>query len=144
GSSKTVFEGRFVKRQQFDQVQQRQFRTHVTAHQLTRPRKAVPWTNLQAIVTTVNAVSNRRAQLGRNGPFQLNGQIRDTTPGIQLERPGDRVSWAGRDTTTAGTTSIFFCIVWRQLQRRDDLAQKDPISQLSANKVGMLAYKTEP
>src|ERR1039458_9475086 len=113
-------------------------------HHLTFAREPVPWTNLEAIVAAKDAVANRRAQFNRDGPLQLNGQVRDAPPRIELERGGDGRRRARGDAACAGAAAVLLRRIRLKVQRSDDFGQKEPVAQLATDEIGVLADEPQP
>src|SRR5256885_3316395 len=70
-----------------------------------RARELVPRTHQLAVVTAVDAIADRLAQLNRNGAVVLDGEIGDAAPRIQPPGGDDRTGGAGRDARSEEHTS---------------------------------------
>ena len=113
-------------------------------HHLPLAGEPVPRAGLEAIVAPEDAVADCRAQLKGNGAFQLDRQVRDATPRIELERRGDGRRRAGSDTAGAGPAVVLLRRIGLDGERGDDFREKDPVAELTADKVGMLADEPQP
>src|SRR2546430_3026073 len=80
----------FGPREQGDKVRVIQAVSHRKIALATDLRELVPRTNELAIVATVDTVADQRAQRLRNAALQLDGEIRDAAPRVELVRPDDR------------------------------------------------------
>ena len=65
-------------------------------------------------------------------------------PGVQPERGGEGPRRAGVQAAGAGPAAVFLRWVRLQLERGDDLAQKNPVPQRSADEVGVFADEAQP
>jgi hypothetical protein len=63
---KPLFEGRFIEREQFEQIGCVQLRDAMFLHDASRPRKPVPGARRQAIITAKNSIANSGPQLNRD------------------------------------------------------------------------------
>ena len=98
GAGETLFKPGFLQGQQFEEIRLGKVRTGLRLHQLPFAGESVPWTDGQAIVATVDPVANGRAQFDRDGAFELDGEVRDAAPGIELEGSPDGRGGARGDT----------------------------------------------
>src|SRR5256885_7162493 len=83
-----------------------------------RARELVPRTHQLAVVTAVDAIADRLAQLDRNGAVVLDGEIGNAAPRIQPPRGDDRTGGAGRDTGLAAAAVGTGALIYRQRQVR--------------------------
>src|SRR5688572_29942641 len=113
--------------------------SEVGFHQFTRPGEPIPRTGSQAVITSIGATADERAKFNRNGPLEFDGQIRNAPAGVELERRRDRQGGTSGQTARALAAAIVLRFVWSELERRDDLGQKEPVPELSANQVRVLA-----
>src|SRR5438067_977311 len=109
-----------------------------------RARELVPRTHQLAVVTAVDAIADRLAQLNRNGAVVLDGEIGDAAPRIQPPGGDDRTGGAGRDARLAAAAVGAGALIHRQGQVRQDLAEKEPRAPLARDEVGVLADPAEP
>jgi len=65
-AGKTMFERGLVQREQIEQDRLIQLVSCVWLHHFSLAREAIPWTDLQAVVASVNTISNCAAKLDRN------------------------------------------------------------------------------
>ena len=142
-SRKSRPESRFVQRQQFHQLRRFQSGPAMLRHHRTRPRKTIPRADGQTIVAPENPVAYSRAQFHRDGPFQLDGQIRNAAARVQLEGRDDGGCGAGVQAAPASSAMIPLRRVRRQFERGNDLRQKKPVAQLPADEVRMFADETQ-
>ena len=70
-------------------------------------REAVPRTAGLAVVTAVDAVADQRPEFLGNGAVQLDGQVGDAAPGIDLIRRGDGLRRADVEAGGAGAAMFF-------------------------------------
>src|SRR6266446_6314736 len=61
----------------------------------------VPWANELAIVAAIHAVSDQRAKALGYAPLELDGQVRDAAPSVELMRGHDRSRRTDIETGTA-------------------------------------------
>src|SRR5256885_130468 len=90
-----------------------------------RARELVPRTYELAVVTAVDAIADRLAQLNRNGAVVLDGEIGDAAPRIQPPGGDDRTGGAGRDARLAAAAVGGGALIHRQRQVRQDPAAKE-------------------
>ena len=114
-------ERRFVEGQQFKQIGLGQIGSMVFAQDRSGARKAVPRTGGQAIVAAEDACADRGAQVFGNGTPMLDGEVRNTPPGIQREGRGQGPGRAGREAAGAGTAAVVLGRIGFQIGRRQDL-----------------------
>src|SRR5256885_16422911 len=109
-----------------------------------RARELVPRTHQLAVVTAVDAMADRLAQLNRNGAVVLDGEVGDAASRIQPPGGDDRTGGAGRDARLAAAAVGAGALIHRQRQVRQDLAEKEPRAALACDEVGVLADPAEP
>src|SRR5436190_12268691 len=80
------FESRVIERKQLKQIGLVQFSPCVRLHHGSLLREAVPRTDREAIITTVNAVTDEWSQRDRDRTFQFDGEIRNASARIKIER----------------------------------------------------------
>lgn len=64
-------------------------------------RELVPWANELAVIASVDAIAHGLAKFERNRAAQLDGEIRDAAPRVELVRSDDRLSRADIDAGAA-------------------------------------------
>src|SRR5687767_1537525 len=101
------------------------------SHHVRFRSEPVPGTSSKAIVTPVDAVADRGAQFLRNRAFELNRQIRNAAPRIQLKWGGDRLRRTCIQAARACATEVFLRLVGLDFNRADDLREKKPVPQLT-------------
>src|SRR5450755_726622 len=74
-------------------------------------RESVPGTCIQAFIATVDAISDERTKIDRNGAFQLDCQIRNATTRIQSMRTRDRARRTSSHATLTFPTAIALRII---------------------------------
>src|SRR5262245_33943565 len=87
-TSEFLFEAGLVEGEQFQKVGLMEVGSRAGLHGSSRLRKAVPWADGKAIVAAKNAIADGGSELDRDGAFQFNGQVRNTTARVELERSG--------------------------------------------------------
>ena len=120
-----------------------QIRSRLVLHQFARARKLVPGTYRQAIVAAIDPIADRRTEFHRYGAFQLNGQIGDAKPRIELKRAGDCPRRAGVQASGAGAAAILFRRVRLEFHGGDDLGEENPVAKPAADEIGVFADETE-
>lgn len=88
--------------------------------------EAIPGAARLAIVASVDAVSDQRAQCGWDWSVQLYRQVGDAQARIDLVGCDDGRCRAGLDAAGAGAAMTFALKVRREIQRRIHLAEKVP------------------
>ena len=86
--------------------------------------KLVPRTDRQTIVAAVNAVPHRDAELMRDLPLMLDGEVGNTAPRIEPVRRWERPSRAGIQAAAAGTAMTGIRRIRRQFRRRENRPQE--------------------
>src|SRR5207247_9706405 len=113
-----------------DVDQGRQFR-----HQVALPRmklffpcrdgEPVPGTNILAVVATIDAIADQRAQLPGYRSAQLDGEIGNAETGVHNIRRDDRPCRTRSDTKAAGAAVIIPGTVGFQLEAEEHYADTD-------------------
>ena len=103
--------------------------------------EAVPWASCQTVIAAIDPVSNGRPELNGYGALKFDGEVGNTTTGIQLKGTSQRSSWTGVQAPRAGATTIPFGAVGFKLEGGHDFAQEQPIPQTPAHQVGVFADK---
>src|SRR4029079_2846732 len=101
-----------------------QFVTLCQPQLMAGARELVPRTDRQAIIAAVDAVADGRAQVARDGPLVLDGEIRDAAARIEPVRRGERRRGADVDAGTATAAVIDLRCVRRQVKRGEDRAEE--------------------
>src|SRR5205085_423896 len=83
-------------------------------------------------------------KLRRNWAFELNRQIRDAAPRIELKGRHDRAGRTRFKTPCAGTAVIRFGTVRLELCGGNYLRQKEPITEAAADQVCVLSDESNP
>src|SRR5579875_267368 len=107
------------------------------------PRELVPRADELAVIASINAVADRRAEFDRNRAGVLDGQIRDASPRIEPVRRDDGARRAGRDARLARAAVGARRGIGRQRQVRQDLSEKEPRARIARKEVGVLADPAE-
>src|SRR5713226_9496024 len=66
----------------------------------------IPWARVETIVAAENAIADERPQFERNGSFQFDREIRNTTPRIQPMGRRNRARRASGNATLASSAPI--------------------------------------
>src|SRR5438128_318397 len=93
-------------------------------------RLPVPRTNFLADVATEEPVANGLAQFFRDRSAQLNREVTDATPRIQLSGSGKGIGWAGVKTGSAGTAVASFV---RRINVQFEIEQEGPDKKVTAD-----------
>src|SRR5438046_1261933 len=136
-----------LRRAPAEQLRQRrriQAMAHLEIRVRGRARELVPRTHQLAVVTAVDAIADRLAQLNRNGAVVLDGEVGDAAPRVQPPGGDDRTGGAGGDARLAAAAVGAGALIHRQRQVRQDLAEKEPRAPLARDEVGVLADPAEP
>ncbi len=132
-----------IEAKQVQQVEVLEFGQGDFTHEPALPGKAVPWTDLETVITTENAVANGRPQVFRDGALQFDGEVADAASGIQLERGSDGMGGAGVDAARAAATAVGFGRVGSEFKGRKNLGNEEPVAKPTADQVGVFADKAE-
>ena len=111
---------------------------------LRRLGEFVPGADGEAIVAAIDAVAHERAQLARDRPLMLDGEIGDAAPRIELVGRREGGGRAGIEAAPAGAAMILLGRSGIELQRGEDLAQEEPGAELAGDEIGMLALPADP
>ena len=106
-------------------------------------RKPVPRADFQAVVATVNPITDGRTEFDWNRALVLDGQIGDAPPGIQSIGVGNGTCRANIDTSGAGTAAVFGGGVWSQFEGGQNDAKEKPSTQSFIQADGALALPGE-
>ena len=68
--------------------------------------KTVPWTHQLAVIATIDAVADQRAQLHGDSAAQFDGEVGDTQTGIERVRCNNRLCRAAVDTAATAAAVI--------------------------------------
>src|SRR6185369_7352395 len=107
-------------------------------------RELVPGADGEAVVAAKNAVADFSAQLGRDKPLVLDGQVRDAAPAIELVRRREGVGWADIETAPARAATVALGRVRRQGGGGEDRAQEKPVAERARDQDRVLALPAEP
>ena len=138
-SSEGPLEPNLVQGEEVDQVGRGEFRPEVWFHQFTCLGEPVPGAGSQAVITSIDAIADERTKFDWNGPLEFDGQIRNAPAGIELERRRDRLGGTSGQTARALAAAIVLRFIGDEVERRDDLGQKEPVPELSTDQVSVLA-----
>ena len=107
-------------------------------------RELVPGTHQLAIVAPENAVAHRRAQFHGDAAAQLDGEIGDAAPGVQLVGADDGAGGAGIDAPAAAAAVRGSRRVDRQRQVGVQLAEEKIRTGALVEQHGVLADPAQP
>src|SRR5262249_4814192 len=106
-------------------------------------RELVPRAHRQTMVAAEDAVADRGAQLARNRPLVLDGEVRDAAARIEPIGCGKRRRRADVKTSTTSAAVIDLRRVRRQIERGEDRAEKQPRAELARDQIRVLALPPE-
>ena len=106
-------------------------------------RELVPRAHELAVVAAVDAVAQHAAQFHRNRAVQLDGEIGNAAPRIELIGRGDRAGGTGGNAGRAGAAVRAGGLVHRQRQVGEDLADEEIRAGVARDQVGVLADPAE-
>ena len=129
----------FAPAKQRDELLAGQAAALVKIRQSAALGELVPGTDELAIVAAVDAVADQGAQLHRNWPAVLDGEIGDTAPGVQLIGRNDGLGGANIDA--AGATAAVRRAGLRGGQRKihEDFTQEEHAARFSREDQGVFA-----
>src|SRR5262249_22751117 len=143
-AAKPALEPGFIQGQQRYQIWRVEIRPHIIAHQLSFLGKLVPGTNRQTVVAPIDATSNGRTQFERNAALEFDGEVRDATSRVELERRRDGLSRTSHQTTATGAATVDLFPVRLEFQRRDDFGKKKPVPKTAADEVSVFPNEAKP
>jgi hypothetical protein len=108
-----------------------------------RRGEAVPRADVETRVAAVDAVTDQRPELERDRTFQLNREVGNAAPRIEVVRIRDRARRASGDATRARAAARGLRLVWRKRERRQDLAEKEPGAELRIDQHRALAVPAD-
>src|SRR5262249_38299555 len=112
-------------------------------HLVAGLRELVPRAYRQTIVAAEDAVADRGAQLARNRPRVLDGEVGDAAARIEPVGRGERRRRADVETSTTSAAVIDLRRVRRQIERGEDRAEEQPRPELARDQIGVLALPAE-
>ena len=98
------------------------------SHQTSLAREPVPGAGLQAIIAAVDPGPNRGTQFDRNGALQLNCQVGDAEPRVELERRNNGIRRASGDTASAVAAPIVFGRIRLDFEGGDDFRDQGSLA----------------
>ncbi len=107
-------------------------------------RKLVPWTDGQTIVAAIDAIAHRAAELVRDMPLMLDGEIGDAARRIELIGLREGIGRADILTGPAGTAAVLMRRIGLQRLRGEYGAEKKPRAKLARNEIGVFALPAKP
>ena len=84
------------------------------------------------------------AELVRDRPLVLDGQVGNAAPRIELVGRGEGVGRADVEAGAAGAAMIGVGVVARQLGRGEDRAEEQPGAEFARDQIGVLALPAQP
>ena len=106
-------------------------------------RELVPGAHREAIVAAIDAVADGFAKFARDRALVLDGEIGDAAPRIELVGRGKRRRGADVEAGPARAAMVGLGLVLRQIEGREDRAEKQPRAELPRNEVGVLALPAQ-
>src|SRR5207247_6644960 len=103
----------------------------------------VPGTNILAVVATIDAIADQRAQLPGYRSAQLDGEIGNAETGVHNIRRDDRPCGTRSDTTAAGAAVILPGTVGFQLEVEEHHADKKPGTLLPGDQIRVLSHPAD-
>lgn len=104
---------------------------------------AVPWANIEAVVTAKQVVADGAAELERDGAFVLDSEVADTLAGVELVGGGDGLSRADIDAPGAGAAAVFLRLIRFKIEGGENGAQKKPLAFFGVQQNGVFALPSE-
>jgi len=108
-----------------------------------RVRELVPGAAELAVVATIDAVANGRAQVFRDCVAQFNGEIGNTAPRIEYIGRDDRVGGADVEACRATAAVIRRGLIDGKWQVGQQFAEEKPRARFAVDQVGVLADPSE-
>ena len=133
-----------VQREQLGQARGVQSVAHLEIRMRGRARELVPGAHQLAVVAAIDAIADGAAQFHRNRAAQLDGQIGDAAPRIELVGRDDGPRRAGRHAGRAAAAVRAGRRVDGQRQVGEDLAEEKIRAGVARDEVGVLADPAQP
>ena len=143
-AGEALFETGIVEREQCDQIRRGKLRSRMRLHQRRFLRELVPRAGSKTIVTTIDAVPDGGAQFDWDAALEFDGQVGNTTTGIEQEGRGDGLRRTRGDAAGAGAATIFLRNIGREFKRGYDFGEEEPVAELAADEIRVLADEAKP
>ena len=106
-------------------------------------RELVPRADRETVVAAIDAIAHGGAQVARDMPLVLDGEIGDAAPGIELVGRGEGICGADVEAAAAGPAAVPVRRIGREFEGGEDGAEEEPGAEVAADEVRVLALPAE-
>lgn len=105
--------------------------------------ETVPRADGGAVVAPIDAVTDERAEVFGDAPFEFDGEVRNAPSGVEMVRAGDGSGGTCVDATCAGPAAVFCWGIRLDAKGREDGGKEEEGTEIFGNQHGAFSLPTE-